>query len=53
MNKEQHIQEIDQSNSSQRETKSLLEKRLIWQHLAQKKIKKALRSKLWSKQKQD
>jgi hypothetical protein len=30
---------------SQDETKSLLKKRLIWQHLTQKKIKKAIKSK--------
>jgi hypothetical protein len=28
------------------ETQLLLKKRLIWQHLAQKKIKKAIKSKL-------
>ena len=31
---------------SQDESKSLLKKRLIWQHLTQKKIKKAIKSKL-------
>ena len=29
-----------------KENQLLLEKRLIWQHLAQKKIKKAIKSKL-------
>jgi hypothetical protein len=53
MNKEQPIQQIDQSSSPQRDPQSLVEKRLIWQHLAQKKIKKAIRSKLWSKKSKD
>jgi len=49
MDKEQNAnQEIAIKKDPQEEAKSLLQKRLIWQHLAQKKIKKALRSKLWS-----
>jgi len=49
MDKEQNDNsEKEIKKDSQWETKSLLQKRLIWQHLAQKKIKKALRSKLWS-----
>ena len=46
MSKEQHDnQPVDQKVESQWDSKSLLQKRLIWQHLAQKKIKKALKSK--------
>jgi hypothetical protein len=46
MSKEQqNTQQTDQKVESQWDSKSLLKKRLIWQHLAQKKIKKALKSK--------
>ena len=46
MSKEQHDnQPADQKVESHWDSKSLLQKRLIWQHLAQKKIKKALKSK--------
>jgi hypothetical protein len=47
MDKEQNAnQEKAIKKDSQGETKSLLQKRLIWQHLAQKKIKKVLRSRM-------
>ena len=35
------------------EAKSLLKQRLIWQHLTQKKIKKAIKSKLRINEKDD
>lgn len=50
MSKEQiNNSQVEEKLDTQFDSKSLLQKRLIWQHLAQKKIKKALRSKLWSK----
>jgi len=54
MDKEQNAnQEIAIKKDPQEETKSLLQKRLIWQHLAQKKIKKVLRSRMWSSKLKD
>lgn len=48
MSKEHHDNaQVEQKVDSQWDSKSLVQKRLIWQHLAQKKIKRALRSKLW------
>jgi hypothetical protein len=50
MSKEQHDkQQSEQKGDAQWDSRSLVQKRLIWQHLAQKKIKKALRSKVWTK----
>jgi len=54
MDKEQNAnQEIAIKKDPQEEAKSLLQKRLIWQHLAQKKIKKVLRSRMWSNKVKD
>jgi hypothetical protein len=48
MSKEHNHQPSEQKNDSHWDSKSIVHKRLIWQHLAQKKIKKVLRSKLWN-----
>ena len=49
---DENIQQTDKALTPE-ENKSLLKKRLIWQHLTQKKIKKAIKSKLKINEKDD
>ena len=49
---DENVQQADKALTPE-ENKSLLKKRLIWQHLTQKKIKKAIKIKLKINEKDD